>query len=36
MATIPLCPACARAARTEGFFDAGSALLTGFREAKFG
>ncbi len=36
MATIPLCSACARAARNEGFFDAGSALLTGFREAKFG
>ncbi len=36
MATIPLSPACARAARPEGFFDAGSALLTGFREAKFG
>ncbi len=36
MATIPLSPACARTARSEGFFDAGSALLTGFREAKFG
>ena len=36
MATIPLCPACARAARTEGVFDAGSTLLTGFTEAKFG
>ena len=36
MIAIPLCPACARAARTEGFFDAGSTLLTGFREAKFG
>ncbi len=36
MATIPLSPACARAARSEGFFDADSALLTGFREAKFG
>ncbi len=36
MATIPLCPASTRAARTERFFDAGSALLTGFREAKFG
>ncbi len=33
MATIPLCPACARAARTEGFFDAGSTLLTGFGKA---
>ncbi len=36
MIAIPLCPACARAARTEGLFDAGSTLLTGFREAKFG
>ncbi len=36
MATIPLSPACARAARTEGFFDADSALLTGFTEEKFG
>lgn len=36
MIAIPLCPACARAARTEGFFDAGSTLLTGFREVKFG
>ena len=36
MTTIPLSPACARAARTEGFFDAGPALLTGFREEKFG
>ena len=35
MATIPLCPACTRAARTEGLFDAGSALLTGLREVKF-
>ncbi len=36
MATIPMCPACDRAARPEGFFDAGSTLLTGFKEAKFG
>jgi len=36
MIAIPLCPACARAAHSEGFFDAGSALLTGFREAKLG
>ncbi len=36
MIAIPLCSACARAARSEGFFDAGSALLTGFREEKFG
>ena len=36
MATIPSCPACARAARSEGFFDTGPASLTGFREAKFG
>ncbi len=36
MIAIPLCPACAWAARPEGFFDSGSTLLTGFREAKFG
>ncbi len=36
MIAIPLCPACARAARSEGFFDAGATLLTGFREAKLG
>ena len=36
MIAIPLSPACARSARTEGFFDAGPALLTGFGEAKSG
>ena len=36
MIALPLRPACARAARGEGFFDAGATLLTGFREAKFG
>ncbi len=36
MISIPSCPACARAAHSEGFFDAGATLLTGFREAKFG
>ncbi len=36
MIAIPLCPACTRAARTEGFFDSGTTLLTGYREAKFG
>jgi len=36
MIALPSSPACARAAHSEGFFDSGSALLTGFREAKFG
>ncbi len=36
MIALPLRPACARSARSEGFFDSGSTLLTGYREAKFG
>ncbi len=36
MIALPLRPACARAARGEGFFDSGTTLPTGYREAKFG